>query len=428
MTEPWHNPGKWYVSPYNFAEEAVAKLNITPRRQVIVSDPSLSDEPQGIRYTLQDKIEIARKFDEAGIGEIFHHIHGVTDEKLACIRALCALGLEAKVTAALRAPSEPRWEEYIDRLVDGGINEIQLHENTRAGVDFAVPGNQDTLSIDQMIERYLQGVERAKKGGVLVSVAVGPRLWPTFADFEFLMRIYNECIGAGAEKIWVYLSSPISPHGVEALLNRIIAGLIKKVPFGIHIHNDYGLGVAGQIAAVLTGATHVEAYTNGMADRSGPPLEEVAIALEMLYGVKTGIKLENLYDLCKFISQKSTIPISPQKGVSGANTFILNEDKFIADFLKKETFNPLAYLWEGYLPSVIGRGDYKIVWDKQTLQGERSIRAKLEQMQMACSEHDIGRIKDALREKIYEKKTYPMWLEEFQVEEICRNVIAGSTS
>src|SRR5258705_5598475 len=63
--EPWHNPGKWYVSPYNFAEEAVSKFNLPPGREVVFRDPSFSDEPQGVRYTLQDKIEIAHKFDEA---------------------------------------------------------------------------------------------------------------------------------------------------------------------------------------------------------------------------------------------------------------------------------------------------------------------------------------------------------------------------
>jgi isopropylmalate/homocitrate/citramalate synthase len=426
MDEPWHNPGKWYVSPYNFAEEAIAKFNLPPGRQIVIRDPSFSDEPQGVRYAMQDKIDIARKFDEAGIGEIFHHIHGVTDEKLECIKALCGLGLQAKVGAYLRVPSEPRWKEYMDRMIDGGINEIQLHENTRARLDFAVPGKQDVLSTEQMVEKYVEGVEYAKKGGVLVSVGVGPRLWPNFSDFDFLMLIYNECIKAGAEKIWIYLSSPISPHGVEALVNRINKALVKKVPFGIHIHNDYGLGVAGQIAAVLAGATHVEAYTNGMADRNGPPMEELAVALEMFYGVKTGIKLEKLYDLCQFVSKKSTIPISPQKGVSGANTFILNEDKFIADFLKKETFKPLAYLWEGYLPSVIGRGDYKLIWDKQTLQGERGIRAKLEQMQLSYKDEDVKRVKDVLRERIYAKTTYPMWLEEPEVETICRTVVGGA--
>lgn len=422
-SEPWHNPEKWYVSPYSFAEEAVSKFNLPPGREVVVRDPSFSDEPQGVRYTIQDKIEMAHKFDEAGVGELFHHIHGVTQEKLDAIKALCHLGLKAKIGAYLRVPSEPRWKEYMDHLIEGGIHEIQLHENTRARLDFAVEGKQDVLSTQEMVDKYVEAVEYAKKGGVLVSVGVGPRLWPEFRDFDVLMRIYNECIKAGAEKIWVYPSATISPHGVEALVDRINQALLKKVPFGFHLHNDYGLGVACQIAAVLRGATHVEAYVNGMSDRNAPPLEELAVALEMLYGVKTGIKLEKLYDLCQFVSKKSTIPISPQKGVTGANTFILNEDKVIADFFKKETFKPLAYIWEGYLPSVIGRGDYKLIWDKQTLQGERGIRAKLELMGLGSTEEDIKRIKEVLRERIYAKTKYPMWLEEPEVEEICRSAV-----
>src|SRR5207302_2934720 len=118
------------------------------------------------------------------------------------------------------------------------------------------------------------------------------------------------------------------------------------------------------------------------------------------------------YDLCRYVSKKSTVPISPQKGVTGANTFILNEDKFIADCLKKETFKPLAYMWEGYLPSVIGRGDYKLIWDKQTLQGDKGIRAKLDQLGLEYADDHVKDIKEILRERIYAKTTYPMWLEE----------------
>jgi hypothetical protein len=55
MNEPWHNPGKWYVSPYNFAEEIVAKFNLPPGRRIVVREPSLSDEPQGVRYSIKDK-------------------------------------------------------------------------------------------------------------------------------------------------------------------------------------------------------------------------------------------------------------------------------------------------------------------------------------------------------------------------------------
>src|SRR5258706_2540883 len=418
--EPWHNPGKWYVPPYNCAEEAVAKFNLPPGRQIVVRDPSFSDEPQGVTYSLEDKIEMAQKFDEAGIGELFHHSHGVTKERLNAIIALCRLGLKAKVGTSLRVPSEPRWKEYMDTLIEGGIHEIQPYENTRARLDFAVPGKQNMISTQEMVDKFVEAVEYAKKGGVLVSVGVGPRLWPEFRDFDFLMTIYNECIKAGAEKLWVYLSSPISPHGVEALCDRINNSLVKKVPFGIHVHNDYGMGVACQVAAVLRGATHVEGYVNAMADRNGPPLDELAVALEMFYGVKTGIKLEKLYELSKYVSKKSTIPISPQKGVTGANTFLLNEDKFIADFLKKETFKPLAYMWEGFLPSVVGRGDYRLIWDKQTLLGERGIRAKLEQMGLKYTDDDVTRIKETIRKRIYAKKQYPMWLEEPEVEDICR--------
>src|SRR5260221_12580863 len=126
--EPWPNPGKWYVSPYNFAEEAVSKFNLPAGHEVVFRDPSFSDEPQGVRYTIKDKIEMAQRFDEAGIGEIFHHVHGVTQEKLEAMKALCGLGLKAKVGAAIRVPAEPKWKDHMDYLIQGGIHEIHVYE------------------------------------------------------------------------------------------------------------------------------------------------------------------------------------------------------------------------------------------------------------------------------------------------------------
>jgi hypothetical protein len=46
--------------------------------------------------------------------------------------------------------------------------------------------------------------------------------------------------------------------------------------------------------------------------------------------------------------------------------------------------------------------------------------------EISSSEEDVKQIKDVLRERIFAKTIYPMWLEEPEVENICRSVVEAS--
>ena len=68
-----------------------------------------------------------------------------------------------------------------------------------------------------------------------------------------------------------------------------------KLPVEIHTHNDIGMAVANEMAAVEAGATVVHTCINGLGERTGnAALEEVVVALKTLYGYDWGFKFEKL--------------------------------------------------------------------------------------------------------------------------------------
>ena len=74
--------------------------------------------------------------------------------------------------------------------------------------------------------------------------------------------------------------------------------MVKKLtnlPVEVHTHNDFGMAVATELAGVEAGADCVHSCSNGLGERTGnAALEELAVALHVLYGYNTQYKLAKL--------------------------------------------------------------------------------------------------------------------------------------
>jgi isopropylmalate/homocitrate/citramalate synthase len=90
----------------------------------------------------------------------------------------------------------------------------------------------------------------------------------------------------------------------------------------VHCHNDFGLSTANVLAAYEAGATGLNVSVNGLGFRAGnAPLDEVVMALEVLYGVKTGVRLEDLPGLSRLVADITGLPVGYFKPVTGAGAF-----------------------------------------------------------------------------------------------------------
>jgi isopropylmalate/homocitrate/citramalate synthase len=98
---------------------------------------------------------------------------------------------------------------------------------------------------------------------------------------------------------------------------------VVQIPIEVHCHNDFGLAVANSIASVQGGASGVEVIVNGMdPERSGvAALEELVVALELLYGCHMGVDLEGLVDLSRLHQAMTNTTVAANKPVVGARAF-----------------------------------------------------------------------------------------------------------
>jgi isopropylmalate/homocitrate/citramalate synthase len=72
---------------------------------------------------------------------------------------------------------------------------------------------------------------------------------------------------------------------------------------------DFGLGVANTVQAVAQGVDTVQVSVTGIGERSGNvPLEDTVLALNLLYGIETGIDYSKLYRLSKLVRELAGVP------------------------------------------------------------------------------------------------------------------------
>ena len=81
---------------------------------------------------------------------------------------------------------------------------------------------------------------------------------------------------------------------------------------GAHCHDDFGMAVANSIAALKAGANEIHVTVNGIGERAGnAALEEIVVALKLLYKVETSVKTKRLYDTSLLVSRITGISVQP---------------------------------------------------------------------------------------------------------------------
>ena len=100
-----------------------------------------------------------------------------------------------------------------------------------------------------------------------------------------------------------------------------------------------------------------------MGERAGQAsTEQMALALELLYGIKTGVKLDRLYNLTQVV-QKLTGRVTPlNQPVAGSEMYQIESGIPANWWLKCKDEHPTEVF--PLLPSLVGQKDVEIVLGK----------------------------------------------------------------
>jgi len=166
----------------------------------------------------------------------------------------------------------------------------------------------------------------------------------------------------------------VLPEAMKYLV-KLVKRATNGLPVEVHTHNDFGMAVATELAGVEAGAEVVHSCANGLGERTGnAALEELMVALRVLYGYEAPYRLERLPELGALVSRLSNRPIALNKPVLGAHNFT-RESGIGVDLVVRK---PLAMF--GTHPALTGRSGDVVLGKKS---GKASITFTLEQLGIA---------------------------------------------
>ncbi|HEU5207241.1 MAG TPA: hypothetical protein VFT94_06490 [Gaiellaceae bacterium] len=353
-------------------------LEPQPRVTVGLYDTTLRDGEQtvGVVFSPEQKLEIASALSAAGVDRIEAGFPRVSEDDAKAISLILGAGLEAEIWGFSRAVRAD-----VEALVELGLRASVIESPISDG-KLAALG----VSREAMLERIRAAVSFAAGEGIRVAFF---GVDSSRADLEFVRRVYESAVEAGAQEVVVVDTLGIAtPEAAAFLVNEVVERLDYAVPVHWHGHDDFGLATAAAVAAVQAGATWIQGTVNGMGERAGnADLVEVALALEALYGIRTRLDLGQARTLGRLVQEFAGTPLAAWKPVTGDNLFIRESGAVAAQFHDPPAIEPYA--------SDLVAAARGIVLGKKS--GLDSIRIKVAELGLDVPEERFPQLLDAVK-------------------------------
>lgn len=383
--------GRWWRGAN--LDLALVRDHIRPPTRVTLMDSTLreGEETPG-SYLPQDcKLRLAHALEEAGFKELEVGYAGVIDEHFGLVKELKRSGIKAKIASHTRTYArEGEWQEEIDRSIEVGCDILTF-------VGFGSEAMLQTtpwLVEEALAERFASCVERARSHGAMATFSLaGSDLFRT--SLVKVGTYYQAVAEAGAERVYVSDGTGIATPEAVAFFTRFLRDMIGPTPaIALHLHNTFGLATANALAGVTAGCEVVDTCMLGLGDGAGITAgEELALALEVLYDVKTDLDLEKIVPLCQLIQETFEIPLSPHKPFVGENIYRHQLDSHVASILRTGWQS-----WEVVRAEALGRQRrLELGYGKLRRGRSGAIAAKLEQMGLKANDQQLDEILNALR-------------------------------
>jgi 2-isopropylmalate synthase len=214
------------------------------------------------------------------------------------------------------------------------------------------------------------------------------------ADRDYALRCLRAATAAGADTVVLCdTNGGTLPSDVAAATADAVAALADAgVTVGIHCHNDAGCAVAGSLAAVQAGATHVQGTINGYGERCGNA-DLVAIVpnlqLKLGYECLTAEQLASLTDAAHFVAELLNLAPDPDQPYVGRNAFAHKAGMHVAGV----SADPATF--EHVDPQQVGNARELLISE---LSGKGTVRARAEAAGIALDEEAAQRVVERVKE------------------------------
>jgi isopropylmalate/homocitrate/citramalate synthase len=377
---------QFWVSPLNFMKEIIDTENM--KKRVEIHDVTLRDGEQtpSVAWKEDERIRIALALDEMGVDRIEIGMPIISESISESIKKLMKMKLRSKIVPMARLDRRD-----VDLCIDTGAKYIIIEQTVNPYVlKYAFD-----MDKDQLIEKIVELVSYSKKNG-LYTIFMG---WDVFRNtLDYIKKVYTS-IGEKAKPDGLVLTDSYgvtNPMAVQYVFKNF-KKWIPNIPLEFHTHNDLGCATANTLAAVMGGADVVHSAVNGLGERAGnTPTEEIAVALQFLLGVRTGIKLEGLMSVSELVSELSKIEIHRNKPIVGRQAFQVESGGPMAVHQAFEKIGVRVGIFP-FVPEFFGREGIEVLLGKGS--GKGSIAFHLDRLHLNADEEQIKKISNIVKEE-----------------------------
>lgn len=405
-----YEPGKYFVSGLNRDPRALEmRMPDAMPKEVILKDITLrvAEQTSGLALSFAERRRVIRALIESGVRSIQLSVllWNVPDE---------VLREEIKLIKSINPDVEiemggPDNIAAIDQVVDLGVDWTRVTLPSCFSISPIYRGTvpklawqgrdwrkevQPPRNLEEAVERNQKLIDHAHKRGVKIQADLTMLLYITPDSLqEFAVAMAK----AGADGI-LLADGPggMSPEAI-AYAVAVTKSAAPNLRVAVHLHNTFGMGVSLCTSAIHAGADAVELSINGTGCGSGQvDLAHVAAAMEILYGVKTGIKLEKVTELRRLWEDISRVTVARNHPITGDEAFNWGG----MDLLTQELpVDPLIH-W-CVEPTIVGN---KRKWDVDRTSGGWSMHDKLKELGIEVSRPEVNVILKAIQDEMLLRK------------------------
>ena len=294
--------------------------------KIQVYDTTLRDGSQmeGISFSVEDKVKIARRLDAFGMDFIEGGWPGAAPKDTEFFARMKGVSLRGAKLVAFGSTRRPHTRCEDDPML-GHLLDADTPVVTFVGKswDFQV---RDALrvSLDENLSMIRDTVRHLKAAG-REAIFDAEHFFDGYKDNpEYALATLQAAVDAGVDVLVLCdTNGGTLPHEVAEIVGAVVARFPDTV-VGMHPHNDGDCGTANALAAVRAGARHVQGTVNGYGERTGnadliPVI--AALRLKMGYDCLNDAAMHDLTSLSTYVDEVANRTPNPQAAYVGKLAF-----------------------------------------------------------------------------------------------------------
>jgi len=342
--------------------------------KITIYDTTLRDgmQAEGVSFSLEDKLAIARCLDELGIGYIEGGYAASNRKEMQFFEEVAKLGFGHSIITAFgntrRADSS-----VADDASLGAILACRTRAATLVGKSWDLHVTQVLgCSLDENLAICADSVRYLKEHGLETFFDAEHFFDGYKANPEYAMKVLDAAAEAGADALILCdTNGGCTPDQVYDIV-RPVCERFAATTIGIHTHNDTDCATANTLAAIRAGVRQVQGTINGLGERCGNANLCAVIpnlALKMGFDVLPPEKIKTITEVSRFVFEVGNLAPVMNMPYVGESAFA-HKGGLHVDALRKS-----KHSYEHIAPDTVGNERRFLISE---LSGKSTVLAELE--------------------------------------------------